>query len=83
MDKAKLISELTQMDERDRTKKGFNPYALGMYFQAADSVFELIADGATPEHAFSDCFTPTRGMHRVARNLGLKLDVQKGNWTSI
>lgn len=76
----KLISELTQSDMRQSTKKGYNRFALGIYFQAADSCIELINKGATQETAFTECFTPCREMHKVAKRLGLRLDVDRGQW---
>lgn len=68
----RLISELTQLDQRESKKAGHNPYALGMYFEAAEDV--------TDAQSFADAFTPTRGMHRIARNLGLPLNVDRGQW---
>jgi hypothetical protein len=68
----RLIHELTALDNRESKKKGWNPWALGLYFQAAEDV--------TDARSFADAFTPSRGMHRVARNLGLDLDVDRGNW---
>ena len=67
-----LISELTQLDQRQSKRKGYNPYALPQYFTAAQDV--------TDAASFADAFTPTRGMHRVAKNLGLSLDVIRGLW---
>jgi hypothetical protein len=45
---------------------------LPQYFAAAESVH----DAAT----FAEAFNPTRGMHGVARRLGLALDVERGRW---
>ena len=78
--RTKLISELTQMDERDSKRPHHNRYAIGMYLEAAGFVVAAIEDGVAPEKAFAEAFNPTRGMHRVARNLGLRLDVQRGQW---
>ncbi len=68
----RLISELTQLDNRESMRKHHNPYALSHYFKAAE--------GVTDAKSFADAFIPTRGMHRVAKNLGLGLDVEKGRW---
>jgi hypothetical protein len=72
IDHDRLIHELTALDRRERNRKGWNPYALGQYFQAAEGV----VDAAT----FAKAFIPCRGMHRIAKNLGLDLDVQHGQW---
>ena len=76
----KLISELTQSDIRQSKRKGYNRYALGLYFQAADAAMAEIEKGQSPEFAFRERFNPTREMHRIARNLGLGLDVERGQW---
>jgi len=68
----KLIHELTSLDRRQSTRRGYNPYALPQYFAAAENV--------TDSASFADAFTPTRGMHRVAKNLGLNLEVDRGQW---
>ncbi len=68
----RLIHELTDLDRRNSTKRGYNPNALGIMFGAAENV--------TDANSFANAFTPTRGMHKVAKNLGLPLDVEKGQW---
>jgi hypothetical protein len=68
----RLIHELTALDRRNSTKRGYNPNALGIYFRAAENV--------TDAKSFADAFTPTRGMHTVAKNLGLPLGVERGDW---
>lgn len=68
----KLIHELTAMDRRDSAKKGYNPYALAIMFNAAKDV--------TDAKSFADAFNATRGLHRVARNLNLPLEVKNGRW---
>jgi hypothetical protein len=83
----KLIHELTALDQKECTaelKRRFvvNIYRLGHYFNAATACDEEIAAGKTESEAFAECFVPTRGMHRVARNLGLALDVERGRWVS-
>ena len=79
--KSKLVSQLIQSDDRQSKRpESYNRYALGMYLRAADECAELVDNGTAPEKAFSDIFNPTREMHRVAKCLGLSLDVQKGQW---
>ena len=78
--RTRLVSELTQADQRQSTRKGHNPYALALYLQAADNVMREIADGQSPDFAFREYFTPSREMHKVARNLNLGLDVDRGQW---
>jgi len=68
----RLLSELTQMDERLSKKKGYNPYALAIMFGAVE--------GVTDADSFAAAFNPTRELHRVARNLGLGLGVVHGQW---
>jgi len=68
----RLISELTQLDKKESTRDGYNPHALGLYFKAAEGVTDV--DG------FCKAFNPTRGMHRIARNMGMNLDVKCGEW---
>ncbi len=68
----KLVHELVALDERESKKRGYNPFALPQYLQAAV--------GVTNAKSFSEHFNPTRGMHRVAKNMGYDLDVERGNW---
>lgn len=68
----KLKMALTEQDAKDAGKPGYNPYALGLMFQAAENV-------NTPEQ-FARAFIPTRGMHAVARRMGWALTVEKGHW---
>lgn len=68
----KLIHELTALDQREAKRSGHNPYAIAHYFRAAEGVVDA--------QSFADAFIPTKGMHRVARNLRLPLDVQAGRW---
>lgn len=80
-----LIDALGQLDDRERAhevKQGYrvNVYRVGHYIVAAGNVREAIEQGATPREAFADAFIPTRGTHRVARELGLGLDVARGEW---
>lgn len=78
--RARLGMELTTMDSRDSRRKGWNPWALPQYLAAADEVATMIGRGSSAEQAFSYYFTPTRGIHGVARRLGLALAVDRGQW---
>lgn len=81
-----LVSELTQLDAREsRRERITNIYRLGHYLGAADDMIALMEDreGVTAELAFMRVFTATRGMHTVAKRLGLALDVQRGEWVAL
>lgn len=80
--RAKLVSEIIQMDTKAATKKGHNPYAIGIYLRAVDSCMEMIAGGETEQNAFCEIFTPSREMHQIAKKIGLHLTVERGNWVS-
>ena len=67
-----LKMALTRLDARKAKKPGYNPYALGLYFQAAEAV--------TDAGSFARAFCPTREMNGIAREMGFPLDVKKGNW---
>ena len=73
---ALLVTE----DTKASSKRDYNRYALPLQLQAADVMQTAIDDGHTPEQAFTSVFPPTREMHRIARSLGLALDVERGNW---
>jgi hypothetical protein len=60
------------MDRKASTRRGYNPYALAQYFEAAQDV--------TDAASFAEAFNATREMHGVARRLGLGLDVERGAW---
>lgn len=81
----RLISELTQNDARRlarEVKRGgwANPYALAHELRAADSVINMVSLGESWETAFAEFFVATRENHRIAKRLGLRLDVQRGEW---
>lgn len=83
----RLISELTQLDQREEANERkrrypVNYYRLGHYLGAGDEVADAVDTGIDPATAFAQHFTPTRGMHTVARRLGLTLDVERGRWIS-
>lgn len=68
----RLIHELTQLDIKNSKRKGYNPFALGIYFGAAEDVVDA--------KTFTDAFTPTRGTHAIARKIFGNLDVARGEW---
>lgn len=81
----RLVHELTELDRREvreetRRRIPSNPYRLAHYLRAADDVIEDVMNGDSEAGAFARRFVPTRGMHTVARHLGLPLDVQRGKW---
>ncbi len=83
--RARLVSALTHADrkESDRERKRgsrVNLYRLGHYLAAAENVCGEIEAGTAPALAFARSFNPTAAMHRVAKALGLTLDVQRGRW---
>lgn len=70
--KAALNSLLVTMDRKNAKRKDYNPYALGLYLTAAETVHDA--------KSFAEAFNPTRGIHWVAKQMGYALDVDKGNW---
>ena len=75
-----LTSALVDLDRRASSRKGWNPYALRLYLEAADDCAAMVAEGSSCSEAFAECFTPSRDMHAVARKLALPLDVERGQW---
>ena len=72
---------ITQVDQAASTKAGYNRYALAIMLTALDDAADMVAiRNVSWELAFSEFFTPSRDMHRVAKIAGLKLDVKKGQW---
>ncbi len=69
--KARLIHVLTDYDRKQSTKKHYNRYALGIYFQRADDICADIEKGADPRQAICAGFTGS-GLAAVLR--GMKLD---------
>ena len=51
-----LQSLLTQWDIKQSKKRGYNPYALGIYFEAAERAANLIDDGAYVKESLAKCF---------------------------
>lgn len=84
--RTRLVHELTALDAREaaaetRRRLRVNIYRIAHYLRAADDVMTaLMTRGQTAERAFADAFVATRGMHTVARRLGLNLDVAHGEW---
>lgn len=83
--RAGLISQLTHEDrkrsERAQKRGSYdNPHAIALEFQAADRVDESVKKGMDPSQAFADEFNPTASNHRIAKKLGLDLEVERGRW---
>jgi len=82
----RLVSELTQLDARESQQEAkrrhrVNIYRIAHYLGAAQATLE--DGGDTLESfakAFADNFVATRGMHGIAKRLGLPLDVERGDW---
>lgn len=80
---AALSHELTTLDRHESKRRGYNPYALGQYLARAEEVRDAVAMGKSLADAFAEGFCATRGMHAVAKRLGLALDVQDGEWVRL
>lgn len=82
---ALLVSELDLRERAQEEKRGLrvNIYRIGHYLGAVNSIREDVL-ATVPAHrfidAFKDSFNPTRGLHGVAKKLGLPLDVERGRW---
>ena len=81
--RAKLLSALTQYDAKQSTKRGHNPYALGIYFARLDDIMADIEKGATPRAAI--CAGITGRLADVClRAVGLPItkeeDAPRGAW---
>jgi hypothetical protein len=55
--KNKLISAVTQYDRKQATKRGYNNYALGIYFERVDAVCADVEAGADPRAAITAGFS--------------------------
>lgn len=55
--KSILIQTLTNYDRKQSTKRGYNHYALGIYFQRVDEVCVDIEKGASPRQALLSGFS--------------------------
>ena len=78
-----LPHELTTLDRHESKRRGWNPYALGHYLGAAEQVRADVLAGDSLTDAFCRHFTPTRGMHSVAKRLGLPVDVRNCDWVKV
>jgi hypothetical protein len=77
----RIVHELTRLDERKRrSDRHWNPYFLGIAFQALDGWDEDLADGMSETEAFAERTAPSREMHGIAKRLGLGLGVERGKW---
>ena len=54
--KEKLIHLLTRWDKKQSKTKHYNPYALGIYLQAADEVVSMMESGKPLGVALAKCF---------------------------
>lgn len=52
-----LISAVTQYDRKQSAKRGYNPYALGIYFARVDDIMRDIEAGADVRAAIVAGFT--------------------------
>jgi hypothetical protein len=68
----KLVHALTAYDRKQSTKRGYNPNALGIYFQRIDDVIADIDRGADPRAAIVAGFTG-RVQDAALRGAGLAL----------
>lgn len=75
-----IAHELTAADYRESDKRGHNIYALAIELEALHEIEAEVAAGADLAQAFADAFNPTRKNHRIARKVGLSLNVDRGQW---
>ena len=79
--RARLGALLVRLDAQESARERTpNIYRIGHYLRAADDVATALHAGKTPEQAFAQSFVATRGMHGIAKKLGLELDVERGDW---
>ena len=64
----KLIHLLTRWDEKQSRKKHYSPYALGVYFHAADKVAVMLESGEPLNVALAKCFND-RLLTHLEKNL--------------
>lgn len=80
----KLIHAVTEWDRRQASKVGYNPHALGIYFQAIDAIMESIDGGVEPRAAIEAGFNDRLRDH-CQRAAGLaepaKVAYPKGRWS--
>lgn len=73
--KDKLIHALTQYDVKQSKKRGYNPYALGIYFQRIDEVCADVERGADIRKAINAGFSG-RLADCALRALGLPITTE-------
>ncbi len=76
--KDKLIHALTAYDQKQSTKRGYNPYALGQYFQRIDEIIADIDAGADPRQAITAGFSG-RLADAALRAIGLTATTDQEN----
>lgn len=81
----RLMMALTEADRREEARERkrsyrVNIYRLGHLLAAGEEVSAEVAGGAEPARAFATHFNATADLHRVAKALGLNLDVERGRW---
>lgn len=54
--KDRIVHALTAYDRQQSSRRGFNPHALAMYFQALDEAEEMVSKGKTWERALNAVF---------------------------
>jgi hypothetical protein len=54
--KQKLVNALTDYDRRQSTRRGYNPHALALYFEALDDVMVAVEQGVDIRKALADSF---------------------------
>lgn len=69
---ARLVHALTAYDSKQSTRKGHNPYALGIYFQRVDEIIADIKAGADVRAAICAGFSD-RVLDVVLKALSLPL----------
>jgi len=52
----RIVHALTAYDRKQSTRKGYNVYALPLYFRALDEACEIVAGGASWENALTEVF---------------------------
>lgn len=54
--KQKLVNALTDYDRKQSTRRGYNPYALALYFEALDDVMMAVKSGRDIRKALANSF---------------------------
>lgn len=74
----KIVHALTEHDRKQSTKKGYNPYALGIYLDAVHHIDDCVKRGISLEDAICDAFCG-RLLTLVLKAAGIKRDPNKGD----